>query len=138
MWGSQDYQGSQKFPRGRDRKIYVCVRVCVYLAHRFLYTRFKKKYFISNTLFETYETIVLVIKFIENVEDIDYSLAQFGMRPGDYAEAVGWTGDDVWHAHCVKLDSTEILMLVSVLNGFNVLVSFLTINRQSEPNFVFA
>ena len=44
----------------------------------------------------------------ENVEDIDYSLAQFGMRPGDYAEAVGWTGDDVWHAHCVQLDSSEI------------------------------
>ena len=44
----------------------------------------------------------------ENVEDIDYSLAHFGMRPGDYAEAVGWTGDDVWHAHCVQLDAAEI------------------------------
>ena len=44
----------------------------------------------------------------ENIEDIDYSLAQFGMRPGDYAEAVGWTGDDVWHAHCVQLDAAEI------------------------------
>lgn len=44
----------------------------------------------------------------ENVEDIDYSLATFGMRPGDYIEAVGWTGDDVWHAHCVQLDSNEI------------------------------
>ena len=44
----------------------------------------------------------------ENVEDIDYSLAQFGMRPGEYIEAVGWTGDDVWHAHCVQLDAGEI------------------------------
>ena len=44
----------------------------------------------------------------ENVEDIDYSLAQFGMRPGEYIEAVGWTGDDVWHAHCVQLDTGEI------------------------------
>jgi 8-oxoguanine deaminase len=44
----------------------------------------------------------------ENVEDIDYSLANFGMRPGDYIEAVGWTGDDVWHAHCVQLDDNEI------------------------------
>ena len=44
----------------------------------------------------------------ENVEDIDYSLATFGMRPGDYIEAVGWTGQDVWHAHCVQLDSSEI------------------------------
>ena len=44
----------------------------------------------------------------ENVEDIDYSLATFGMRPGDYADAVGWTGNDVWHAHCVQLDAAEI------------------------------
>lgn len=44
----------------------------------------------------------------ENVEDIDYSLATFGMRPGDYIEDVGWAGDDVWHAHCVQLDDQEI------------------------------
>jgi cytosine/adenosine deaminase-related metal-dependent hydrolase len=44
----------------------------------------------------------------ENVEDIDYSLAQFGQRPGDYAENLGWTGAHVWHAHCVQLDSQEI------------------------------
>lgn len=44
----------------------------------------------------------------ENVEDIDYSLATFGMRPGDYIEDVGWAGDDVWHAHCVQLDDREI------------------------------
>jgi 8-oxoguanine deaminase len=44
----------------------------------------------------------------ENVEDIAYSLAHFGKRPGDYAEELGWTGPDVWHAHCVQLDSSEI------------------------------
>ena len=44
----------------------------------------------------------------ENIEDINYGLQQFGMRPGEYIEAVGWTGDDVWHAHCVQLNSEEI------------------------------
>ncbi len=44
----------------------------------------------------------------ENDEDIAYSLEKFGCRPGQYAEDLGWTGDDVWHAHCVKLDSSEI------------------------------
>ena len=44
----------------------------------------------------------------ENVEDIDYSLAQFGQRPGDYAEELGWTGAHVWHAHCVQLNEEEI------------------------------
>ncbi|MBC9245829.1 8-oxoguanine deaminase [Paracoccus sp. 11-3] len=44
----------------------------------------------------------------ENDEDIRYSLETFGMLPGDYAESLGWTGDDVWHAHCVKLSGDEI------------------------------
>ena len=44
----------------------------------------------------------------ENDEDVAYSLSQFGCRPGQYAEDLGWTGDDVWHAHCVKLDGKEI------------------------------
>ena len=44
----------------------------------------------------------------ENDEDIAYSLEKFGCRPGQYAEDLGWTGDDVWHAHCVKLDAQEI------------------------------
>lgn len=44
----------------------------------------------------------------ENDEDIAYSLENFGMLPGDYAESLGWTGDDVWHAHCVKLSPNEI------------------------------
>ncbi|MEO0564027.1 MAG: 8-oxoguanine deaminase [Chloroflexota bacterium] len=44
----------------------------------------------------------------ENDNDVDYSLEVYGMRPGDYAENVGWVGDDVWHAHCVKLNGDEI------------------------------
>lgn len=44
----------------------------------------------------------------ENDEDVAYSEAQFGCRPGRYAEDLGWTGEDVWHAHCVKLDGSEI------------------------------
>lgn len=44
----------------------------------------------------------------ENENDVEYSLKTFGQRPGDYAEAVGWVGHDVWHAHCVHLNSDEI------------------------------
>ncbi len=40
----------------------------------------------------------------ENDHDVAYSRAKFGCTPTDYAEALGWLGDDVWHAHCVKLD----------------------------------
>jgi cytosine/adenosine deaminase-related metal-dependent hydrolase len=44
----------------------------------------------------------------ENDEDIAYSLEKFGCRPGEYAEQLGWLGEDVWFAHCVKLDAQEI------------------------------
>jgi cytosine/adenosine deaminase-related metal-dependent hydrolase len=44
----------------------------------------------------------------ENDEDIHHTEANFGCRPGQFAEDLGWTGDDVWHAHCVKLDAREI------------------------------
>ncbi len=52
--------------------------------------------------------VMLHTHLAENDEDIAYSLAQFGCRPGQYAEDLGWTGNDVWHAHCVKLDGSEI------------------------------
>ncbi len=52
--------------------------------------------------------VMLHTHLAENDEDIAYSLAQFGCRPGQYAEDLGWTGSDVWNAHCVKLDAQEI------------------------------
>ncbi|MFD3190608.1 8-oxoguanine deaminase [Sedimentitalea sp. HM32M-2] len=52
--------------------------------------------------------VMLHTHLAENDEDIAYSQAHFGCRPGQYAEDLGWTGADVWHAHCVKLDGAEI------------------------------
>ncbi|AVW90383.1 8-oxoguanine deaminase [Celeribacter baekdonensis] len=53
----------------------------------------------------------------ENDEDIAYSLEKFGCRPGQYAEELGWTGPDVWHAHCVKLDVSEIELFAKTGTG---------------------
>ncbi|HHB81094.1 MAG TPA: 8-oxoguanine deaminase, partial [Aliiroseovarius sp.] len=61
--------------------------------------------------------VMLHTHLAENDEDIAYSLAQFGMRPGQYAEELGWTGADVWHAHCVKLDSGEIDLFARTHTG---------------------
>ena len=52
--------------------------------------------------------VMLHTHLAENDEDVAYSLERFGCRPGQYAEDLGWTGPDVWHAHCVKLDGSEI------------------------------
>ena len=53
----------------------------------------------------------------ENEEDIAYSLETFGCRPGAYAESLGWVGPDVWHAHCVKLDASEIALFARTRTG---------------------
>ncbi|MEP1355259.1 MAG: 8-oxoguanine deaminase [Tateyamaria sp.] len=53
----------------------------------------------------------------ENDEDIAYSLSNFGCRPGQYAEDLGWVGSDVWHAHCVKLDPSEIALFAATGTG---------------------
>jgi len=44
----------------------------------------------------------------ENDDDVAYSLEKFGCTPAQYAEDLGWTGPDTWHAHCVKLDDDGI------------------------------
>ncbi|NHN87096.1 8-oxoguanine deaminase [Acetobacter conturbans] len=44
----------------------------------------------------------------ENDSDVAYSRSVFGCTPAEYAEDLGWTGPDVWHAHCVKLDEAGI------------------------------
>jgi cytosine/adenosine deaminase-related metal-dependent hydrolase len=53
----------------------------------------------------------------ENDHDIAYSRAKFGMTPTEYAESVGWLGDDVWHAHCVKLDAHGIARFAATGTG---------------------
>jgi len=61
--------------------------------------------------------VMLHTHLAENDEDIAYSLEKFGCRPGQYAEDLGWVGKDVWHAHCVKLDSAEIDLFARTRTG---------------------
>lgn len=61
--------------------------------------------------------VMLHTHLAENDEDVAYSLEKFGCRPGDYARDLGWTGQDVWHAHCVKLDAAEIDLFAATGTG---------------------
>lgn len=61
--------------------------------------------------------VMLHTHLAENEEDIAYSLETFGCRPGQYAQDLGWVGPDVWHAHCVKLDPSEIALFASTGTG---------------------
>jgi 8-oxoguanine deaminase len=53
----------------------------------------------------------------ENDHDLAYSQFKFGMTPTEYAESVGWLGEDVWHAHCVKLDAPGIARFAATGTG---------------------
>jgi len=57
----------------------------------------------SAELARSYPGVRLHTHLAETKPDVEYSLEQFGLLPGDYAEDVGWVGEDVWHAHCVHL-----------------------------------
>jgi len=61
--------------------------------------------------------VMLHTHLAEDVDDVAYSLARFGCRPGEYAESLGWTGPDVWHAHCVQLDANEIALFARTRTG---------------------
>ena len=53
----------------------------------------------------------------ENLDDVRYSLTKFGKTPARYAEDLGWTGPDVWHAHCVRLDREGIALFARTRTG---------------------
>jgi 8-oxoguanine deaminase len=53
----------------------------------------------------------------ENDNDIAYTREKFGCTPAEYAEQLGWTGPDVWCAHCVKLDEAGIALFARTGTG---------------------
>ncbi|NER82005.1 MAG: 8-oxoguanine deaminase [Leptolyngbya sp. SIO1D8] len=62
----------------------------------------------SAAMARSYDGVRLHTHLAENTSDVKYSLEMFGQIPGDYAESLGWLGEDVWHAHCVKLTDHSI------------------------------
>ncbi|MFP8834430.1 8-oxoguanine deaminase [Hydrogenophaga sp. XSHU_21] len=53
----------------------------------------------------------------ENDHDLAYSREKFGKTPAQYAQDLGWLGDDVWHAHCVRLDDEGISLFAATRTG---------------------
>ncbi len=53
----------------------------------------------------------------ESTNDVAFSRARYGRTPSEYAEALGWTGPDVWHAHCVELDAPGIALFARTGTG---------------------
>jgi cytosine/adenosine deaminase-related metal-dependent hydrolase len=53
----------------------------------------------------------------ETYDEEVFCLETFGKRPAWYAESLGWTGDDVWHAHCIHLNQPEIMLFGNTRTG---------------------
>lgn len=53
----------------------------------------------------------------ETVEEEKFCHEQFGMGPTDYLESTGWLGDDVWMAHCVHMNDSDIAAFARTRTG---------------------
>ena len=62
----------------------------------------------SAELARAYPGVRLHTHLAETIEEEAFCLEVFGARPVPYIESLGWTGDDVWHAHCVHMSNEEI------------------------------
>ena len=53
----------------------------------------------------------------ETLDEEEFCLSTFGWRPVEYAEQLGWVGDDVWYAHGVHVNAPEIELLARTGTG---------------------
>lgn len=53
----------------------------------------------------------------ETVEEEEHCFEQFGMRPTEYLDSVGWLGADVWMAHCIHLSDGDIARFAATGTG---------------------
>lgn len=53
----------------------------------------------------------------ETVEEEQFCKELFGMGPTEYFESTGWLGEDVWMAHCVHMNDSDIAAFARTRTG---------------------
>ena len=53
----------------------------------------------------------------ETAEEEQFCQELFGMGPTDYFESTGWLGEDVWMAHCVHMNDSDIAKFAETGTG---------------------
>jgi cytosine/adenosine deaminase-related metal-dependent hydrolase len=53
----------------------------------------------------------------ETLDEEQYCLREFSRRPVEYAETLGWVGDDVWYAHGIHVNQAEISLMARTGTG---------------------
>lgn len=53
----------------------------------------------------------------ETKDEEKFTLDTYGMRPLEYMESLGWIGSDVWYAHGIHFNDSELVMLAETQTG---------------------
>ncbi|MDI6757132.1 MAG: 8-oxoguanine deaminase [Endomicrobiia bacterium] len=53
----------------------------------------------------------------ETLDEEQFCIDMHGLKPLAYMEKVGWTGSDVWYAHCVHMSDDEIKLMAETKTG---------------------
>jgi cytosine/adenosine deaminase-related metal-dependent hydrolase len=53
----------------------------------------------------------------ETMDEEEFTLSHFGMRPLEYMESLGWIGSDVWYAHGIHFNEEELKRLAKTGTG---------------------
>ncbi len=61
--------------------------------------------------------VLLHTHLAETEDENAYCLKEYGVRPVGLMESLDWLGDDVWFAHCVHLDESELDLLAGTGTG---------------------
>ena len=65
----------------------------------------------TSELARKHDGVHLHTHLCETVDEEKYCVEQYGRRPVDFAESVGWTGPDVWFAHAIFMARDEFVRL---------------------------
>jgi len=61
--------------------------------------------------------VLLHTHLAETLDEEEFCLEKFGLRPVAYMEELGWLGPDVWFAHVVHVNQEEIELLAETGSG---------------------
>jgi 8-oxoguanine deaminase len=61
--------------------------------------------------------VLLHTHLAETLDEEAFCIEQFGMRPVELMQELGWMDDNVWHAHCVHVSEEEIHLFSRTQTG---------------------
>ena len=71
----------------------------------------------SAKMARSYPGVMLHTHVAETKDEETFTMQRAGLRPARYMEKLGWVGPDVWWAHCIWLDESEIKMMAETGTG---------------------